>query len=765
MCSRLRQLKLAHTSAKRLALSISAGFIAATVLCPRCSTMAAQASSLARETVLSGQIELARLVDMCAEQMGLSIEYDPTVLKGGVTIRGTEPLSDEELWSLTNRVLASRGFTTVNADHGAPNIINVVKLSDAPGLAPIALFDTSKSLAGFSSGVIRIEHQTIKTIVDAVKQTLSKPSGAIVDLGIGGLVLISDFEPRLKDALELIKLLDVPDEQIAIERVTTQFASPESLVALCASAVVARDFAIGKSLKGKLISGQDEEAVVLICPANELEIWRDLIRRFDEREVVITRSYSPRHFGVAEVGKLVEQVSRDPSATGQRGSGNRWRLVPDELTGTLVITATLPEHEKVESLLSRLDSMPLESRRPLRTFTIHNRIATEVSDVIEKLLATGVLEQTQTSDAVTPTEGTALLSQPEENGSGSRAIGTRTSTPKALIATPPANVSSGSGQQTNGHTRESPRESLTLTVDEGTNTLIAVGPPKLLDQIEDLIRQLDIRQPQVMIEIMVVSLSEADTLDLGFELKKIEIDGSTAISLSSLFGLGTPAVGVPANIGAGRGFSGVVLSPGDFSVVVRALQTVNRGRTLSLPKALVNNGEQATLDSVLQQPFVSVNASDTVATTTFGGSEDAGTQITVKPQIAEGDHLILEYTVTLSSFVGEAVDPTLPPPKQSNNLSSVVTIPDGYTVVVGGLEINTEADGVSQIPLIGDVPLIGEAFKNRSKSFNKTRFFVFIHSEVLRHNNFEDLKFISAPAIHEAGIGDDWPVVDPRVIR
>ena len=222
---------------------------------------------------------------------------------------------------------------------------------------------------------------------------------------------------------------------------------------------------------------------------------------------------------------------------------------------------------------------------------------------------------------------------------------------------------------------------------------------------------------------------------------------------------------MPADVAAGRGFSGVVLSPGDFSVVLRALQTVNRGRALSLPRALVNNGQQATLDSVLQQPFVSVNASDTVATTSFGGTENAGTQISVKPKIANGDHLILEYTISLSSFVGESVDPTLPPPKQSNNLSSIVTIPDGYTVVVGGLEINNEADAISQVPLLGDVPLLGEAFKTRSKSRSKSRFFVFIRSEILRHTNFEDLKFISVPALRAAGIDDGWPVVEARVIR
>jgi len=65
---------------------------------------------------------------------------------------------------------------------------------------------------------------------------------------------------------------------------------------------------------------------------------------------------------------------------------------------------------------------------------------------------------------------------------------------------------------------------------------------------------------------------------------------------------------------------------------------------------------------------------------------DAGTTITVKPQVAEGDHLVLDYAVSVSTFVGEPADPALPPPRQENQLQSIVTVPDGYTVVVGGLE-------------------------------------------------------------------------------
>lgn len=303
-----------------------------------------------------------------------------------------------------------------------------------------------------------------------------------------------------------------------------------------------------------------------------------------------------------------------------------------------------------------------------------------------------------------------------------------------------------------------------MTADEGTNTLIAIGDPRRLTQLEQLIRTLDVRQPQVMIELLVVTLTDAQTLDLGVELETMGVSGSTLFTLSSLFDLG--AVGLaPSEPPSGAGGTALVLSPGDFRILIRALETLNEGRALNIPRILVSNNEEATLDSVLQRPFTSINASTTIATTSFGGTQDAGTTITVRPQIAEGDHLRLEYTVSLSTFVGESTDPSLPPARQQNNLTSVVTIPDGFTVVVGGLETITETETVSQVPLLGDIPILGELFKNRSKSQTRARFFVFIRADVLRNAGFEDLKYLSDRDIATLDIDDGWPEVEPRIIR
>jgi general secretion pathway protein D len=218
-------------------------------------------------------------------------------------------------------------------------------------------------------------------------------------------------------------------------------------------------------------------------------------------------------------------------------------------------------------------------------------------------------------------------------------------------------------------------------------------------------------------------------------------------------------------VGDGPGLTGLILSPGDFSIVLRALQTINKGRSLSMPRLLASNNQQATLDSVLTQPYANTNASNTVTTTSYGGAQDAGTQVTLKPQIGAGDHLNLEYSVSLSAFVGAPASENLPPPKQQNKVQSAASLPDGYTVAVGGIELSSDGQGTSQIPGLGSIPVLGEAFKNRSRNASRSRFYVFIRASILRNETYEDLKYASDMTAQQMGVDDGFPVVEPLVLK
>ena len=302
---------------------------------------------------------------------------------------------------------------------------------------------------------------------------------------------------------------------------------------------------------------------------------------------------------------------------------------------------------------------------------------------------------------------------------------------------------------------------ITLSVDAPTNTILASGGRAALDELARLIERLDRRQPQVLLEVQLISLSRSDALDVGVELRTMFRAGDTRVNLSSLFGLASGTDALPT----GTGLTGLVVNPGDFEVLVRALEQVNRGRALSSPKVLVANNATTTLRSVNRQPFTSINASDTVATTSFGGTQDAGTTLTVTPRIAEGDHLTLEYSVELSAFTGEptttAEGGVIPPPSQQSSVQGQVTIPDGYTVALGGLRDVNESEGTTRVPILGSLPIVGQLFRVDSESNADARFYVFIRATVLRDAGFADLRALSAPEIAQAGAREGEPTLDP----
>jgi general secretion pathway protein D len=565
--------------------------------------------------------------------------------------------------------------------------------------------------------------------------------------------LISDLSTRLQQITALLPLLDTPGPQAEIREIPIVNTSIERVVTAFAQMNARRDAITGTKSTGDLIAAPNGTSVLLLAPAEQIESLLTLVALCDQREATQSITYTPRFHDPQSVASLIEQSVRP-------AGDERWRAIVDTLTQSIIITATPTEHARIAELMARLDDVPEASRRSLRTFTLRNRSVIEIQGILAQMLASGIIGDDRVQDGFS-----------SDGSDASRQTSLRPSTPAASAAgAVPSEQRVGAGSRSGAigsqrHASGTTGPDVQLSIDEGTNTLIVVAEPRVTQQIEDLIRQLDVRQSQVMLEVLIVTLTEGQTLDLGVELEDIKIDGQTRLRLASLFGLATRGADGSVSTGNAAGFSAVVLNPGDFSVVIRALQTINAGRAQSMPKLLVGNNQQATLDSVLQQPFASVNASNTVSTTSFGGTQDAGTTVTIKPQIAEGDHLVLDYSVSLSSFLGSASQPTLPPPRQQNRIRSVATIPDGHTVVVGGIELENDSKTTSQVPLLGQIPIIGEAFKSRGKTTNRTRFYVFIRATVLRGRGFEDLRYLSNQDMAEAGIDDGWPTSTPRVIR
>ncbi|HOF18821.1 MAG TPA: hypothetical protein PK082_07915, partial [Phycisphaerae bacterium] len=182
------------------------------------------------------------------------------------------------------------------------------------------------------------------------------------------------------------------------------------------------------------------------------------------------------------------------------------------------------------------------------------------------------------------------------------------------------------------------------------------------------------------------------------------------------------------------------------------------------PKVLVNDNATAMLTSVAEAPFTSVNASQTVSTTSFAGYASAGTTITVAPHISEGDHLQLQYSLTLNSFTGEG-STGVPPPRQTNTINSEVTIPDGYAVIVGGLTRKDVRQTSSHVPFLGDVPILKYLVGVEGKDSTQSTLFVFIRPIILRDDQFEDLKYLSSRDLEMAELSPQFPESSPLLMQ
>jgi general secretion pathway protein D len=536
----------------------------------------------------------------------------------------------------------------------------------------------------------------------------------------------------------VVDLLDATGEEVAVESVAVKHLSPTALSTLAERVRKAQEKAGKPGAEGSLLANPNTQSVVIVAPPSEVASWKALLEEFDRAESIVTAHYTPRRFSLAETSKLIQEtVLANRGVEGAPAS----KVVLDELTGTLIVTASWSQQEAIRELLDRLEATPAESRRALRAFPVKHRDVGALLDILRDLLDEGGLleESAAGSNAATAQEDAEGISGPlATTGTGGRVV---------------------SSEEEGGM-------GVTLTQDVGTNRIVAVGPPRVLDQLSELVAELDVQSPQVLVEAMIVSLTEAQTRDLGVELQKGFRRDELFFRLQSLFGLGSPDPSASSLAQVpGTGFTSVVLDPGSFSGVLRALATVNDGRSLTIPKVLVNNNEQANLNSILQTPYTSTSLSTSTSITSFGGTLDAGTTIAVKPQITDGDMMLLEYSVSLSSFVGESADASVPPPRQETSLSSVASVPDGYAVIIGGLEIESEGDSVSKIPLLGDIPLIGTLFRSQSKSNSRSRFFVFLRCSVMRSSMFEDLKYVSRRDLEVAGVETGAPEVRPLIMR
>jgi general secretion pathway protein D len=305
--------------------------------------------------------------------------------------------------------------------------------------------------------------------------------------------------------------------------------------------------------------------------------------------------------------------------------------------------------------------------------------------------------------------------------------------PTTSQAARPTTAQGGGGGSSAGANRQYVNSTMVgdalITSDLETRRLIIVTDDDTNENIRTIIASLDQPKPQVLINVVFVQVTHDNGLDLGTE-GTFKLDTTPSSSGLTKFGI-ADAFTDATQYGA---FYKVLNQ--DINVTLRALATVSKTEILSRPSILTRNNQQATIMVGQQVPFITNSrvSEETGATTNTVTYQDIGIILRVTPFItAEGlvEMIVSPEISSLSATTVPISNTVNSPVIDKRSADTVVVTPSGSTVVIGGLIATQTKDKDDKVPILGDIPVIGYAFKRKQKSEVKTELLIFLTPRVV----------------------------------
>ncbi|MCP4943405.1 MAG: hypothetical protein GY924_15715 [Planctomycetaceae bacterium] len=755
------------------------------------------------ELNLTGTVSLPRLVEAVSKQMDERFLYSANLANRQVTIYTPAKLPKSALPALLGSLLKGENLAVVDSD-----VAGWKRIVDFADMVPYATAGDSTEVlakdgpAAPVTQVIPIKNANITNMAQSLRPFLSKGANFLV-LPENRLIIVTDYAQNVKTIVELLKLIDAPAGQATIDFYEVKHRNPGVLIQQ-AEALILKS-ADGKSNQNvKLFNDSSDRRVVVAGDSSEVTRVLQLLKQLDTGMGFQTRVYRLRNIAADRVRKLVlGLVSQDDAE-----SAIETTVDPD---GNMLIVRAAPEiQQQVEMLIRELDQPVDSNESPIQFYKLKNAKAVEVLYsllALQQAAGSGQVSQASGFDTTIASEGNGFTGLAPafgmSGGNRQSAFGGAFPVYRGQTGGRDIRMPFNDGNTDNFPTTASQNDNAALrpligggmefnsvetvgfnggqvaslpggarvSADVATNSLIVYAPSNVQGLYEKLIKSLDQRRPQVMIEAEIVAVNTSGNFSLGVEVSMGDRTGDTKLFKFNSFGLSEVDASTGMLTPKGfAGFNGVLLDPEVADVIVSALSSHNRGRVLASPKILVNDNQTGTLESVESFPFNSVNVINTVGSQSLGGNQQAGTIITVTPHINEDDHLQLEFDVEFSSFEGEQISTggdnpgLLPPQRKIDRVGSVVTIPDGKTVVVGGLKRGFASETFSGVPWIEKIPVLRELTSKTSAEDKCTSFFLFIRPKILRDSQFRDLQYLSDNDIREMEIPANDPVSRPMLI-
>jgi len=389
------------------------------------------------------------------------------------------------------------------------------------------------------------------------------------------------------------------------------------------------------------------------------------------------------------------------------------KFLPDTRTNSLIVHAGQEMQDDVADLLKKIDVPASAGSGKINVYYLENADAEEVSKVLASLS-----QRTGTAPAPAP----GARSAPPATGGG-------------IVS---AELEGG----------------VKVTPDKATNSLIIVASSNDYETLVGVIKKLDIRRRQVYVEAVIMEITLDKSRDLGAEFRGTAAAGGGAVisgtnfdfkgnvnELFSALATGNPLVFGGTGLIAGGIFGEVTLPDGTkvpaVTAVLRAAQTRDNINILSSPHLLTLDNKEAEIVVGENVPFITSQARDS---TNLGNvintveRKDVGITLRLTPHIHESDFVSLDIFQESSAVKGDSLlnASTVGPTTTKRSAKTSVLVKNGDTVVLGGMMQETFTNATSQIPLLGDIPLLGNLFRFKSVSRKKTNMLIMLTPRIIR---------------------------------
>ncbi|MFM5915763.1 MAG: type II secretion system secretin GspD [Chakrabartia godavariana] len=493
------------------------------------------------------------------------------------------------------------------------------------------------------------------------------------------------------------------------------------------------------SREGSVTANRGANSLVVADYADNIRRIRTLIQRIDS-DGAATELIALKNANARELATSLQQLVASSSSGGENARG-AIAIVAVDSSNSLALRGDRGSVSRFAAMARDLDRRAA-SGAEVRVIWLQHADAAKLLPVLQQIVG----------QSVTPAASEGNTPSPAPASAGA-------------TATPVASTSGGGG-----------RNAPVIARYEGANAIIISAPSDMQRTLGDVVRQLDTRREQVLVEAIIVEISDTAARKLGVQFLLGGKPGSNIPFAATNYSNAAPNIltiagavaarelntttttvngtttttttnnpvsdqlaqaAVNSVLGAAGAFGGFATNVGNngiFGAIINAVQQDNKSNILSTPSVVTLDNQEAKILVGQEVPITTGeklgnnfdNAFRTVQ------RQNVGIQLEVKPQVNEGDAIKLFIRQEVSSIAGPVTNNGSDLILNKREIQTTVTVDDGQIVALGGLLDDNERRTIEKIPLLGDIPALGQLFRSRAKSREKTNLMVFIRPTILR---------------------------------